>query len=96
MHEMSIASSVLEGVRKESARRGGVRVVTVGLKVGELAGVDPESLRFCFETMVAGTDLAPLALDIEFCPGGDELQFSYLEIDEDDARAAGTESPQRE
>ena len=68
MHEMGIASSVLDAVRHESEARGGARVVTVALRIGELAAVDPESLRFCLEALVNGTDLEPLAFQLEFCP----------------------------
>lgn len=68
MHEMSIAESVLDAVRAEAQRRPNGRVVKVGLKLGELAGVDRDALSFCFEAMVAGTDLEPLALEIESCP----------------------------
>ncbi len=64
---MSIAASVLEAVRKESARRA-ARVLAVGVKIGPLAGVDAESLRFCFDALVLGTELAPLALEIEALP----------------------------
>lgn len=62
---MSIAESVLDAVRAESARLGSVHVSRVGLRVGELSGVEPESLRFCFEVLVKDTDLEPLALDLE-------------------------------
>ncbi|HUK87986.1 MAG TPA: hydrogenase maturation nickel metallochaperone HypA [Terriglobales bacterium] len=65
---MSIANSILEAVRKESAARGGARVSKVGVRVGELAAIDPEALRFCFEAMVQGSDLEPLALEIEVKP----------------------------
>jgi hydrogenase nickel incorporation protein HypA/HybF len=68
MHEMGIANSILDAVRHESGLRQGGHVTKVGLRVGELAAVDPESLRFCFEALVSGTDLEPLALDVEFCP----------------------------
>ena len=68
MHEMSIANSILEAVRKESSARGGVRVSKVGVRVGELAAVDPEALRFCFQAIVQGSDLEPLALEIEVKP----------------------------
>ena len=67
MHEMSIAASMLEAVQAESARSSG-HVLAVGVKIGELAGVDADSLRFCFEALVDGTDLAPLALEIESLP----------------------------
>jgi len=65
---MSIANSILEAVRKESAARGGARVSKVGVRVGELAAIDPEALRFCFEALVQGSDLEPLALEIEVKP----------------------------
>ena len=68
MHELSIAQSVLEAVRAEAGRRPGARVCKVGLRVGELAGLDPEALRFGFEVLVRGTDLETLQLEIEYCP----------------------------
>jgi hydrogenase nickel incorporation protein HypA/HybF len=68
MHEMSIASSVLDAVRREMARRPGERACQVALRVGVMAAVDAESLRFCFEALVRGTDLEPLGLEIELCP----------------------------
>jgi hydrogenase nickel incorporation protein HypA/HybF len=67
MHEMGIANSVLDAVRQESGLRQ-ARVGKVGVRIGELAAVDPESLRFCFEALVLGSDLEPLELDLEFCP----------------------------
>jgi hydrogenase nickel incorporation protein HypA/HybF len=67
MHEMSIAASMLEAVQAESARRG-ARVLAVGVKIGAIAGVDFESLRFCFDALVQDTDLAPLSLAVEALP----------------------------
>ena len=64
---MSIAGSVLEAVRAESARHN-AHVLAVGLKLGELSGVDTASLRFCFDALVQDTDLAPLSLQIERLP----------------------------
>src|SRR5512140_3574236 len=46
MHELSIASSVLEAVTKEAERRPNSRIVKVGLRIGELAGVDCDALSF--------------------------------------------------
>jgi hydrogenase nickel incorporation protein HypA/HybF len=67
VHELAIASSVLEAVQAEAARRPGARPVKVGLRVGELAGVDPEALSFSFEVLVQGTEFEPLELEIERC-----------------------------
>jgi len=66
MHEMGIASSVLDAVRKEAAARPGSRIVKVGLRIGEWAGVDPESLRFCFEAVASSETSEAPALEIEF------------------------------
>lgn len=68
MHEFGIASSVMEAVRQEAQQRPGTRMRAVGLKVGEVAGVDPDALSFCFESLVQGTELEPLELKVELVP----------------------------
>jgi hydrogenase nickel incorporation protein HypA/HybF len=65
MHEMSIASSILTAVATEAACYPGTRARCVGVRIGELAGIDPESLRFCFQAMVKDSDLEGLELEIE-------------------------------
>jgi hydrogenase nickel incorporation protein HypA/HybF len=81
MHEMGIASSVIEAVRAEAGRHPGGRVTKVGLRIGELAGVDAASLTFCFEALVKDTELESAALAIEDA-GCDELDITYLEMEE--------------
>ena len=68
MHELSIANSILEAARAEAARRPGARLLKVGVRVGELSGVEPDALSFSFEALVRGSDLEPLVLEIETCP----------------------------
>ncbi len=114
MHELSIAKSVLETVRNELRERPGARLQKVGLRVGELSGVNADALSFGFEVLVKGTDLDAVALEIESsprrqrcpeceevftvencdlacprcgarrteCVGGQELEFTYLELEE--------------
>jgi hydrogenase nickel incorporation protein HypA/HybF len=126
MHEMGIANSILDGVAAEVRRRPGSRAVKVGVRVGELAGVDPDALSFAFEALTLDTPMAGLALEVEYrasrgrcrdcsrefemrnfaplCPGcggtnsecisGDELEFAYLEVEEDEPCAVGRESPE--
>ncbi len=81
MHELGIANSVIEAVRAEAARRPGGRVTKVGLRIGGMAGVDRESLSFCFEVLVRDTDLASATLAIETAER-DELELRYLEMEE--------------
>jgi hydrogenase nickel incorporation protein HypA/HybF len=68
LHEMSIAASVLDAVRAESVLHGGALVTRAGLRIGELSGVDVESLRFCLEVLVTDTDQAALVFEIEVVP----------------------------
>ena len=57
MHELGIASSILESVQKEGERHPGAHISKVGVKIGELAGVDRDALQFGFEVLVKGTEL---------------------------------------
>ena len=68
MHEMGIANSVLDAVRTEMTRYPESYPTKVGVRIGEMAAIDPEALRFCFDAMIQETDLASLELDIEVCP----------------------------
>lgn len=68
MHEMGIANSILEAVRTEAARYPGTVPCTVGVKIGELAAIDAEALRFCFDALIRDSDLESLRLEIELCP----------------------------
>lgn len=83
---MGIANSVLEAVKAEAELRPGMRVAKVGVRVGELSGVEPEALRFCFDALVKDTALEPVLLEIEFrprrhrCPGcGKEFDVTDFE-----------------
>jgi Zn finger protein HypA/HybF involved in hydrogenase expression len=77
MHEMGIASSIIEAASSEERLHPGHRAAKIGIVIGEYAGVDTESLRFCFETLANG-----LELDITWRIGSDELKFTYLEMEE--------------
>jgi len=65
---MGIANSVLEAVRTEMVRYPGSYPCRVGVRIGEMAAIDQDALRFCFEAMVKETDLESLELGIELCP----------------------------
>jgi Zn finger protein HypA/HybF involved in hydrogenase expression len=81
MHEMGIASSILEAVRKELLLYPQYRAAKVQIRIGEFAGVDQDSLRFCFEAIVKDSSFAPLELGIE-ASFGDELDLSFIEMDD--------------
>jgi hydrogenase nickel incorporation protein HypA/HybF len=65
MHELGIANSVLEAVQAETARHPGAVALKVGIRVGDLSGIDPDSLAFGFEAITAGTEWQNLKLEIE-------------------------------
>ena len=68
MHEIGIADSILEAVRAEAERYPLSHVVKVVVRIGELAGVESDALRFSIDVLIEGTDLAPLKLEIVLCP----------------------------
>jgi hydrogenase nickel incorporation protein HypA/HybF len=68
MHELSIASSILEAVAKEKERRPDSRFLKVGLRIGELAGVDRDALSFGWEALTKDTEWDGLELAIEHIP----------------------------
>jgi hydrogenase nickel incorporation protein HypA/HybF len=68
MHELGIASSILDYVQTEARRHPDVRITKVGVKIGELAGVDVDSLQFGFEAIVKDTEWEGLVLAVESIP----------------------------
>jgi hydrogenase nickel incorporation protein HypA/HybF len=62
MHELAITQSVVEAVTE---RTGSAPVASVRLRVGRLAGVGPDAMRFCFELVTAGTPLEGATLEFE-------------------------------
>jgi hydrogenase nickel incorporation protein HypA/HybF len=62
MHELGITQSVVEAV---TDRTGESPVASVRVRVGRLAGVVPDAMRFCFELVTAGTPLEGAVLEIE-------------------------------
>ena len=65
MHELSIASAILDQLEDELAKRPGARFSKVGLRVGDLAGVDIDSLSFGFGALIKDSHWEPLDLEIE-------------------------------
>ena len=66
MHEMGIANSILDGVAAELRAHRGARALKVGVRIGELAGVDPDALQFAFEALTLNTRFAGLALEVHY------------------------------
>lgn len=69
MHEMGIALQIIEiATASIPAELGSPKVEKVNLKIGKLAAVVPDSLRFCFDIATRDTPLAGAELAIEETP----------------------------
>jgi len=63
MHEMSVATNILDLAEKSMEGYRELRSVTV--QIGELAGIETESLRFSFEALRKSTPYPDVQLVIE-------------------------------
>jgi hydrogenase nickel incorporation protein HypA/HybF len=68
MHELSIATSIVEAVTESAAAYPGARVKKVRLRVGALSSVVEDSLQFCWELATQDTPLAGSVLVIHLLP----------------------------
>ncbi len=68
MHEIGIMESTLEVVLRQAGEHRASRVHRIVLRIGALAGVEPESLRFAFDAVTRGTLAAGAELAIEAVP----------------------------
>jgi len=81
MHEMSVALEICRIAEEQAGSRGATSVVTVGVEVGEDAGVELSSLAFCLETLLSQPPFTGAKPAINRLPG-DVLRVSYLEVDD--------------
>ncbi|MCK9284090.1 MAG: hydrogenase maturation nickel metallochaperone HypA [Rhodocyclaceae bacterium] len=63
MHELSLAASAVELIEAAAVREGFSRVRRVRMEIGALSCVEPEALRFAFESAAAGSCAAGAALE---------------------------------
>ncbi len=68
MHELSIAESILDIVRRNVPQEELVNVRAVNMKIGDMAGVMCDSLDFSFTALTAETPLAGAWLSIDRIP----------------------------
>jgi len=82
MHELSIALEVCRLAEEKLGREALRRVVSVGVDVGEDAGVEIGALEFCLGAVLAEPPFGRARAVIR-CRPGDVLQVSYLELEDD-------------
>lgn len=73
MHELGMATALVEQVEEVARREGAARIVRIELVVGDLSGVDREALEFVFPFAAERTVAEGATLAIEVVPGRDLL-----------------------
>lgn len=68
MHELSIASTVLENVLEFVDAHEIKKVLQVRLLIGELVRLEAEQLRFCYDAITRQSPLEDSILEIEMMP----------------------------
>jgi hydrogenase nickel incorporation protein HypA/HybF len=68
MHEVALATSIIEIASAAAARAGASRITCVKLRIGELTCADSETLSFAFQIASAGSLSEGAALAIEMVP----------------------------
>lgn len=68
MHELSLIESLLDLALERAEQHGAERIETITLRIGSLAGVDPDALAFAFEVVKAGSIAEAAELVIETVP----------------------------
>jgi hydrogenase nickel incorporation protein HypA/HybF len=65
MHEYSLVEALISRVEAEARKRGALKVHGLSVRVGELAGVDPELFQTAYDTFRAGTICAEVPLTLK-------------------------------
>ena len=68
MHELGIAENILDIVLHSIPESRASAVGTIRLRVGQLAGIVPDSLKFCFDVISGDAGMSNASLNIEMIP----------------------------
>ena len=68
MHEVGIMESAIDAVLRQARTHEARQVHRIVLRIGALAGVEPDSLRFAFDVVTNGTLAAGAELEIVSVP----------------------------
>jgi hydrogenase nickel incorporation protein HypA/HybF len=68
MHELSIAASILEIAEEQARAHNACSILRIGVRVGALSGVDPESLAFSFQALQIGSMAEKAEMVISMVP----------------------------
>ena len=68
MHEVGIMQSALDAIRHQAVKHGATKVSRIVLRIGTLAGVDHDALRFAYEALAPSSFAVGAVLEIETVP----------------------------
>jgi Zn finger protein HypA/HybF involved in hydrogenase expression len=80
MHEMSVAMEICRIVEQKFDPAAGA-LVTVGLEIGDDAGLEVDNLTFCVDALLSLPPFGSPRLDVDR-KSGDVLRVTYLEFDD--------------
>lgn len=69
MHELSLSNGMLDIIRQQALEQRFARVRVVRMEIGALSCVEPDALKFCFESVTLGSVAEGAALHIVTVPG---------------------------
>jgi hydrogenase nickel incorporation protein HypA/HybF len=69
MHEMSVATSLIELAESEAAKAGCSRIISVQVKMGSFCGVELEPFSFALEISKKNTMLENARINFQIIPG---------------------------
>jgi hydrogenase nickel incorporation protein HypA/HybF len=70
MHEYSLVEALIRRVEEEARRRQAVAVHGLSVRIGELAGVEPDLFQTAYDTFRAGTLCEKATLTLRRVPAG--------------------------
>jgi Zn finger protein HypA/HybF involved in hydrogenase expression len=88
MHELSLALEICRVLEAQIPDHQLPQLVTVGLEVGEDAGIEMANLQFCLDALLTQPPFAGATVTVTSVAGGD-LRVGYLEIDDERPVLAG-------
>lgn len=65
MHEISIAGAIIDSVIDAAKKNNATAVNEISIEIGELTALNPDQLKFIFQTITAGTLAEGASYDIK-------------------------------
>ncbi|HTS89694.1 MAG TPA: hydrogenase maturation nickel metallochaperone HypA [Gemmatimonadales bacterium] len=81
MHELSLALEVCRIAEEKAVPLPPSAVRSLGVEVGDDAGVEVDNFRFCLESLLSAPPFSGARLELLSRPGED-LRLTYLEVDD--------------